>query len=202
MSKDVKVIKRFLHQWGYFALAIIFTFISHLINENLITINVLLSNNAGDILKSTITFASIISGFSGSLIGQLISAKNSENKFLLWYFEISDAPTLIFNIKAGVVSAFALIGSSIFLLSYIMLDNVVKSILTYVWVISLFSFILYQINNYILCLKLLLFIPKESPERNKTQNLNEQQKQDIFKSLQYIDSSSTEQIINVNSLKK
>lgn len=197
----MKVIKKFLHQWGYFALAIILTFISHLINDNLITINVLLSNNAGDILKSTITFASIISGFSGSLIGQLISAKNSENKFLLWYFEISDSSTLIFNIKAGVISAFALIGSSIFLLSYVMLDNVVKSIATYVWAISLFSFILYQINNYILCLKLLLFIPKESPEYNKTQNLNEQQKQNIFKSLQYSDPSSTEQIINVNSLK-
>ena len=176
----MKLFSKFRHRWGLFILAIILTLISYFVNEYIVAINILLSSNAGDILKSTITFTSIISGFSASLIGQLISAKNGKNEFLLWYFKTVDSKTFIINVLLGTISAFVLIGTSILLLSYDMINDLLKMIITFIWTLSIFSFILCQINNYYLYLKLLLFIPESKPEHNKTKNLNDNQKKNYF----------------------
>lgn len=193
-----------MHRFGMLIISIIFLIVLHLINEKTTNINFMLSENMEDILKSTITFTSIISGFSGSLIGQLIGSKSNNNKFVIWYFEKIDRNTFIWNILLGTFSAFFLIGCSIILLSYDIMNDINKTIFTHLWTLSLFSFILYQIKIYHLCLNLLLYVPKDIPKYNQTSNTSQEEKEQIFESMKRKQSelSSESKTINVSSLTK
>lgn len=195
---------KIIHRFGMFFMSILFLVILHLINEKMTNINVMLSKNMADILKSTITFTSIISGFSGSLIGQLIGSKNNKNKFVIWYFEKIDRKTFVYNVLFGTISAFSLIGCSIILLSYDIMNDFNKTFFTHLWTLSLFSFVLYQIKIYYLCLDLLLYVPKDIPKYNQTNNIDSEEKQKIFKSMKDKQSESSPKVksINANSLIK
>ena len=195
---------KIIHRFGMFFMSILFLVILHLINEKMTNINVMLSKNMADILKSTITFTSIISGFSGSLIGQLIGSKNNKNIFVIWYFEKIDRKTFVYNVLFGTISAFSLIGCSIILLSYDIMNDFNKTVFTHLWTLSLFSFVLYQIKIYYLCLDLLLYVPKDIPKYNQTNNIDSEEKQKIFKSMKDKQSESSPKVktINANSLIK
>lgn len=195
---------KIIHRWGLFIISIILMGVFHFINEKVIPINFMLSNNSSDILKSTITFSSIISGFSGSLIGQLISSKNNKNAFIVWYFEAIDTTTFTINVMIGTISAFCLIGCSIILLSYDIMSDITKMLITHLWIWALMSFVLYQIKEYYLCLKILFFVPKEKTKFNHTSNINQEEKQNIFDSTSsnISDALSQTKPIKANSLIK
>lgn len=201
MKKDSEAttLKSFWHKSFGIIISICLVLILFIFNK-FVPINVMLSKNSPDILKSTITFTSIVIGLSGTLVGQVISAKNCKNEFVVWYFEKVDKSTFIFNIMAGTISAFILIGASIFLLSYEMLSDILRRIATLVWVCSLSAFIIYQISDYKLFLDILFFKCENNVSTNKPSNISDTKKKELFNASKNKAAKDSKIVISTESL--
>lgn len=178
-SKIKKRFFAFIHKWYGVFLSLIILVTAYFINNKITNINVLSSIKCEDILKSTITFTSIILGLYGGLIGQVISAKNSNNEFITWYFKIVNKSTFVFNIMSSVITAMLLVGISILLLAVDIWNDNIKCILTLLWTFNLTSFIIYQTANYYLFINMLL-VNNPVKKANKSNEFNGKQKTKIF----------------------
>lgn len=112
-------------------LSSIITLLLRLINENLLPMNILLSDNYIDILKSSITVVSISIGFMGTLFAQLAISKRDADKeknyksFISYYFENSHKSKYQFDITilGSIIIGLIFILLSIFLCGKSILDD-------------------------------------------------------------------------------
>ncbi len=144
--KDIfKFIKKNI---GIIVLSSIITLLLRIINENLLPINILLSDNYIDILKSFIIVVLISIGFMGTLFAQLAIFKRDADKeknyksFISYYFENSDKSKYQFDITilGSIIVGLFFILLSIFLCGKSVLNDTLLSCTTHVWV---FFFVLY-----------------------------------------------------------
>lgn len=198
-NKNKKKILALIHKWFGFVFSLLIVIIAYFINYKITNINILSSSKYEDVLKSTITFTSIVLGLYGGLIGQVISAKNSNNEFIVWYFKEVDKSTFIFNIMFSVITAMLLVGISILLLAVDIFNDDLKCVLTCLWVFNLISFIIYQTSNYYLFIKMLL-VDNPVKKGNKRDKANVKHKTEIFENSSKAQYFENKEAKNINKL--
>ncbi len=159
--KDIfKFIKKNI---GIIVLSFIITLLLRLINENLLPINILLSDNYIDILKSSITVVSISIGFMGTLFAQLAISKRDADKeknyksFISYYFENSHKSKYQFDITilGSIIIGLIFILLSIFLCGKSILDDALLSYITHIWVFFFVLYLFLEIKVYNIIIVLL-----------------------------------------------
>lgn len=175
-------IKKVWHIIYGIIISIVITCLLTRINQKY-SINILSSSYSNEILKSTITFVSIITGFSGGLMGQVINAKNNKSDFYIWYFKTVDKTVFKLNILLGTLTAFLIVGISIILLANDIISSTIDSFLMIIWTGTLIAFLIYQLNNYYLFLKMLLTIPEDKIQLSSPRNINKEQEKNIYNKL-------------------
>lgn len=200
--KNSKIKKRMLeliHKWFGIVISLIIVIIAYYTNDRITNINILSSNKYEEVLKSTITFTSIILGLYGGLIGQVISAKNSNNEFIVWYFKEVNKSTFVFNILCSVITAMVLVGISVLLLAVDIFSDEIKFVLTCLWAFNLTSFIIYQTSNYYLFIKMLL-VDNPVKKANKSDKANDKHKTETFENSSKAQSFENKEAISINKL--
>ena len=124
-----------------------------------------------EIMKLTVTFSSILLGFFGTLLGQLLSLKNkSVSKKLSYFFQYVSTFEFKFVMLMNVINATILDGLSFFVLIQ---GSFFKSWTLIIWLGFLFAFILHQLYLYYLFIEL-LFLKDEkrygTPDNEATDN--------------------------------
>lgn len=124
-----------------------------------------------EIMKLTITFSSILLGFFGTLLGQLLSLKNKNgSKKLSYFFQHVSTFEFKFVMLMNVINAIVLDALSLFVLIQ---GSSFKSWSLMIWLVFLFAFILHQLYLYYLFIEL-LFLKDEkrygTPDNAATDN--------------------------------
>jgi len=131
------------------------------------------SSSSEKIYQSTITCASIILGFSGTLITQIILAKReSDNKgrndLISFFFKITKKNKTFSNyIISSIYSCMITVVFSLIMLTSFAMSDVVKYVAFYFWVISILSFMIYEIFIYKILITLLF---ENAEEQSKVYN--------------------------------
>lgn len=160
-----KKIKRFMNNYGIFIIAllpcvVIYNFfysnVAHLFE----------SENIDKIFQSTITCTSIILGFTGTLITQLLITKREmdknisgnnnvhENKFS-WTFKDSNRKIITSTVLTGIISSMTLIFVSSVMLITDVLSTDIKIVFFCVWLYIIIIFAYYIISLYYLFISIL-----------------------------------------------
>ncbi len=124
-----------------------------------------------EIMKLTVTFSSILLGFFGTLLGQLLSLKNkSVSKKLSYFFQHVSTFEFKFVMLMNVINAIVLDALSLFVLIQ---GSTFKIWSLMIWLGFLFAFILHQLYLYYLFIEL-LFLKDEkrygTPDNAETDN--------------------------------
>lgn len=122
------------------------------------------SINIDKLFESTITFTSIILGFSGTLISHILNMKfeteKKENQNInmtkiSWYFKNVNFKQFSNTILTSIISSIALIILSLIMLTNDIMDQVVKFYFFYLWLFIFLIFVLYEVSLYKLFISLL-----------------------------------------------
>ncbi len=161
----LKKIRFFINNYGIFIIAFIICIFAYLfINPHIIS--VLKSKNIDKFFQATITCASILLGFSGTLITHILNAKkeldkcnltdnNIKTNKLSWFFSVINRHTFINTVLISIISSVILITVSLFMLVTDTLTIYVQIIFFYLWLFVFIVFVCYDVGLYRLFLSLL-----------------------------------------------
>lgn len=146
-------------------LSFIITVLLRLVNEYLLPINILLSDNYTDFLQSSITAVSISIGFMGTLFIQLAISKREADKeknyksFISYYFQNDTKSKYQFDTTTlgSIIVGLIFIVLSIFIYGKNILNIMLFSIITHCWVFFFILYLFLEIKVYKIIIITLLF---------------------------------------------
>jgi len=132
------------------------------------------SNGLDKIMQSTITLTSIILGFFGTLLGQILSTlreekkekKDSEEKLMSWYFNTVNIKVFTNKVLLSILNGVLLLVISLVVIAKDAYHATTLIILWYFWLFLLLSFLTYQFSIYKVFIKL-IFYDRESNNPEK-----------------------------------
>ena len=123
--------------------------------------NILYSDSTCKIFESAITCVSILLGFSGSLISQILSAKNDsiknkEKNLITFFFSKANKNKEFSNyINSSIFNCIMIIIFSLIMLTNYAMGEETRFYLFYAWTVSIFSFLGYEVLIYTILIRLL-----------------------------------------------
>ena len=125
-------------------------------------------------MQSTITLTSIILGFFGTLLGQILSTlreekkekKDSEEKLMSWYFNTVNIKVFTNKVLLSILNGVLLLVISLVVIAKDAYHATTLIILWYFWLFLLLSFLTYQFSIYKVFIKL-IFYDRESNNPEK-----------------------------------
>ncbi len=113
-------------------------------------------------LQSTITCASILLGFSGTLFSHLLNAKqkidsenNKNESKISWVFKVVNNSTFSNVVLTSVITCICLIILSLIMLTCDIMAPEIQNFFSYFWLFALINFVYYEITIYRLFISLL-----------------------------------------------
>lgn len=173
-------IKYIINNYGIFIISLLVCFILYRF-ANPIIVKVFNSQNIDKLFQSTITCISIILGFSGTLITQIILSKremdksnpqghNARNNIFHWFFKNTDHNRITSTVFISIISCIILIVFSLVMLITDAFDVSVKLILFYIWLCAVIIFFYYIIRLYHLFITLLFSSEENQLSANESEN--------------------------------
>lgn len=158
-------IKYNINNYGIFIIALLVCVIIYKF-ANPIIAKLFDSKNIDKLFQSTITCTSIILGFSGTLITQILLSKremdkntskehNIKDNIFYWFFQVTNPKQIVSTVFVGIISCVVLIAASSTMLITDILDTNIKVVCFCVWLFFVIIFFYYIINLYYLFITLL-----------------------------------------------
>lgn len=191
-------IKYFINNYGILIIAVSVCFVIYRF-ANSIIVKLFNSQNIDKLFQSTITCTSIILGFSGTLITQILPSKremdkknlnenNIRSNMFYWFFKTIKPQKISNTILSGVISCIVLIALSLIMLITDVFDIGIKLALFYIWLFVIIIFFYYIINLYRLFITLLF-----SNDENQLSTPNGENESDIQNCMNAIDNQGKSQ---------